>query len=197
MFEIYCVTNRSLCKNNFLERIGRIAACGVSGIILREKNLTENEYECLALKTAEICAKSDTPLILHSFYKTALKLGIDKIHLPLGVLHSLDEHTKRRFSVIGSSVHSVSEALEAEKLGCTYLAAGHIFATDCKIDIPPRGIGFLKSVCNSVNIPVYAIGGINAENISETALAGADGVLIMSGFMTCGDIAEFFAEVRK
>lgn len=70
-------------------------------------------------------------------------------------------------------------------LGATYITAGHIFATDCKKGVPPRGLDFLSSVCSFVNIPVYAIGGISPVNAQKAIDAGAEGVCIMSGLMTC------------
>ena len=69
-------------------------------------------------------------------------------------------------------------------LGASYVTGGHIFATDCKKGVPPRGLDFLKAVCSSVNIPVYAIGGINGDNINSVLNAGASGACIMSGLMT-------------
>lgn len=78
------------------------------------------------------------------------------------------------------------EAIEAQKLGATYISAGHIFATDCKKDLPPRGLEFLKEVCNSVTIPVYAIGGIKLSDVQmdEIIKCGAKGGCIMSGMMS-------------
>ncbi len=73
----------------------------------------------------------------------------------------------------------------AEKLGCTYIIAGHIYDTDCKKGLEGRGLEFLKSVAESVDIPVYAIGGITTENISDVRNAGASGACIMSSAMTC------------
>jgi len=90
----------------------------------------------------------------------------------------------KEFNEVGVSIHSVSEAIEAINLGATYITAGHIFSTDCKKDIPPRGLNFLSSVCSSVNIPVYAIGGISLENAEKAINASADGICIMSGLMT-------------
>lgn len=74
----------------------------------------------------------------------------------------------------------------AQKLGATYISAGHIFATDCKKDLPPRGLEFLKEVCNSVTIPVYAIGGIKLSDVQmdEIIKCGAKGGCIMSGMMS-------------
>jgi thiamine-phosphate pyrophosphorylase len=85
--------------------------------------------------------------------------------------------------LIGASCHSVEEALEAENLHCSYITAGHIFSTDCKKGVAPRGLNFLSDVCNNVSIPVYAIGGINQSNMKAVQNAGANGVCIMSGFM--------------
>ena len=97
---------------------------------------------------------------------------------------SMDQKNKNKL-ILGCSVHSVEDAIEAEKLGASYLTAGHIFATDCKRGLPPRGMEFLKQVCETVNIPVYAIGGIglNDGKIDSVCECGAAGACIMSAFM--------------
>ena len=89
------------------------------------------------------------------------------------------------FDIVGTSVHSVEDALEAQRLGADYVTAGHIYETDCKKGLPPRGLEFLKNVCDSVDIPVYGIGGIkiNEEQIEEVKKCGASGGCIMSGMM--------------
>ena len=183
MYNIICVTNRKICEGDFLERIEHIASLRPKAVILREKDLTENEYRGLAERVIEICSKYNTPCILHSFVSTALELSADKIHLPLHIFRALDSSTKSRFKLVGVSCHSVEDAKEAEKLGAGYIIAGHIFATDCKRGLAPRGLDFLKSVCESVSIPVYAIGGINSENLKSGLDCGADGAGIMSGLM--------------
>ncbi len=121
---------------------------------------------------------------MHTYYKVAKELNCKKIHLPLHVLKS-NPNIYKDFDEVGVSIHSVSEAIEAINLGATYITAGHIFATDCKKDLPPRGLSFLSEVCSSVNIPVYAIGGISPANAEKAINAGAEGVCIMSGLMTC------------
>ena len=80
---ILSVTNRKLCREDFLSRIERIAAANPAGIILREKDLSEEEYRSLAEQVLNICRKQGTPCILHSFYETALELECDSVHLPL------------------------------------------------------------------------------------------------------------------
>ena len=74
------------------------------------------------------------------------------------------------------------------KLGCSYITAGHIFATDCKRGLPGRGPEFLAEVCRTVDIPVYGIGGISPENIREVRAAGAAGACLMSSLMTAEDV---------
>ena len=183
MSDIICVTNRKLCKEDFLTRIESIAAMHPKAVILREKDLTEAEYTKLAEKVMEICRRYGTQCILHTFINAAVKLGCDSIHLPLPVLRQASGEDKAKFRIIGCSCHSPEEAREAESLGSGYITAGHVFATDCKKGLPPRGIEFLHQVCSTVDIPVYAIGGISAENMDDVRKAGAAGGCIMSGFM--------------
>ena len=99
----------------------------------------------------------------------------------------MGEGEKARFRILGASCHSPADAWEAQRLGYTYITAGHVFATDCKKGLPPRGLDFLREVCRSVDIPVYAIGGIRPENMAAVRAAGAAGGCVMSGLMTCPD----------
>ena len=185
-----------LCSGDFLKRLEQIAALSPKAIILREKDLCENEYRLLADKAVKICQRHNTPCILHNFSKTATELSAGKIHLPLPALKQLTEEDKKPFTEIGASCHSVEDAIEAEGLGCTYITAGHIFATDCKKGLPGRGLEFLKKVCQSVDIPVYAIGGIDKSNILSVIQAGAKGVCIMSGLMMCENPNEYLRALR-
>ncbi len=183
MGKTICITNRHLVKGDFYSQIEMVLKKKPDSIILREKDLDEKEYAELAKKISAMCDKNGTELILHNFYNVAIELGIRKIHLPLFVFEDMAEEDKKRFDKTGVSCHSVEEARKAESLGASYITAGHIFATDCKKGLEPRGIKFLENVCASVDIPVYAIGGINDENRGLCIEAGAAGVCIMSGFM--------------
>lgn len=197
MSELLCVTNRRLCDGDFPERIAAIADCRPAGIILREKDLPEEEYEALARQVLAVCKARNVRCILHTFVPAALRLGADAIHLPLPVLRRLTAEEKARFSVLGASCHSAEDAREARELGCTYITAGHVFATDCKKGLPPRGLDFLRRVCRAVDIPVYAIGGVSAGNFADVLAAGAAGGCVMSGPMACGDVREYFQEFQK
>ena len=162
-FKIIAVSNRKLCEKPFTEQIERVCQIKPEAIILREKDLSEEEYIILAERIMEICKQYQVTCILHTFWKTAAYLGCTSIHLPMAELRKLPEEEKKHFKEIGTSVHSVEEAEEAVNLGATYLTAGHIYVTNCKKGVPPRGLGFLKEVCSRVKLPVYAIGGIRFD----------------------------------
>lgn len=175
------VTNRHLCDRDFLEQIEFLASTDIDAVILREKDMTSEAYEHLAKDVLAICHKHNKKCILHSFAGVAEKLHCENIHLPLPVLLELaDKKALKSFKHIGTSVHSVEDALTAEKAGATCLTAGHIFDTDCKKGLPGRGLTFLEAVCRSTKLPVYAIGGITPENLEEVCLAGAVGGCMMS-----------------
>ena len=94
-----------------------------------------------------------------------------------------DAEKLKHFNIIGASTHSLEDAKIAEKLGATYITASHIFATDCKKGLEPRGLDFLKNICDNVNIPVFALGGINEDNSKYCYENGAKGVCMMSQAM--------------
>lgn len=153
-------------------------------IILREKELSSEDYKILAQVAIYINALSDTKLILHSFIDVALELNYKHLHMPLTKLQELKEaNVLNQFETLGASCHSVEDAILAKGLGATYITAGHVFETDCKKGLPPRGLSFLENICNSVDIPVYAIGGINSSNIENVLSAGATAGCMMSGLM--------------
>ena len=197
MCNILCVTNRNLSKEDFFVRLEKIADTHPAGIILREKDLSECEYTKLAEQALKICDKCNTQLIIHNFIHTAEILNISKIHLPMNKLSELSAGQKKFFLVLGASCHSIEDAKKAENLGCTYITAGHIYNTDCKKDLPGRGLDFLKAVCKNVSVPVYAIGGINYSNFSDVMKAGAKGACIMKSIMQAENVNKFITEFRE
>lgn len=180
-----CVTNRTLCRDDFLTRIDHIAKKGVAdAILLREKDLTEREYLEMAEKVLSICKAHNRRCILHTYYKAAKELGCKEIHLPLPLLQKMrEEGEKQWFTTVGTSVHSLKQANLAMHLQADYMTAGHIFETDCKKGLPGRGLSFLSKVVCKSEVPVYGIGGISADNAGQIMETGAAGVCIMSGFM--------------
>ena len=193
--DIICVTNKSICEKSgeiFLERIRKVAEARPLAIILREKDLSLEEYRELAGEVSKICKRVEgSRLIIHNFYEIILENGIDK-NQP-GVYAEL----RSKLLHLGASCHSVEDAKLAEKLGCTYIIAGHIYNTDCKKGLEGHGLGFLRDVVESVSIPVYAIGGITPENINDVRNTGASGACIMSTSMTCESPKDLIMSFKK
>lgn len=182
---IIAVTNRRLSVRPYLEQIERICSRHPRALLVREKDLTEEEYGRLAGSVYEICRKYHVLCIYHSFVHKAFEMGAKSVHLPLPLLKKAGQDpVLKSFEAVGASVHSAEEAREAVALGASYLTAGHIYTTDCKKGLPPRGLSFLQEVCRTADLPVYAIGGIHTEEqIAEVMAAGAAGACIMSGAM--------------
>ena len=194
------ITNRKLCENENLEKqIEKIFSAYQRKIILenfeivaltlREKDLYKNEYLKLVEKIYPICQKYRIDLILHQNYNLRLdnKYNIKGLHLSYNTFKSLNKNIReeliKKYKKIGVSIHSINEAKEVEMLGATYIVAGHIFKTDCKKDLEPRGLKFIQELSLILTIPIFAIGGINQENSHLVINSGAFGVCMMSSLM--------------
>jgi len=194
------ITNRKLCENENLEKqIKKIFSAYEKKIILknfeivaltlREKDLDKNEYLNLVKKIYPICKKYGIDLILHQNYDLNLdeKYNIEGIHLSYEIFKSLNKNIRekliKKYKRIGVSIHSLEEAKDVENLGATYVVAGHIFETDCKKGLEPRGLNFIKELSSILTIPIFAIGGINEENSNLVLNSGAFGVCMISSLM--------------
>ena len=179
-FKRIAVTNRSLCSASLKEQVEKICKAGLcNALILREKDLDEQDYMSLAIYIKVICDKHRIDFFCNNMPSVAEKL---KCNLQLSYQNFLDLKGKKDQET-WVSVHTVEEARNAEKLGADGLIAGHIFVTDCKKGLAPRGLEFLKEVCAAVSIPVFAIGGIDDSNSDAVRLAGAQGECRMSWYM--------------
>lgn len=194
------ISNRKLCENENLEKqIEKIFSAYEKKIILkkfeivaltlREKDLDKNEYLKLIEKVYPICQKYKINLILHQNYDLNLddKYNIEGIHLSYSIFKSLNENIKaeliKKYKRIGVSVHSLNEAKEVESLGASYVIAGHIFETDCKKGLEPRGLKFIEDLSSALSIPIFAIGGIDEKNSLSVINSGAFSICMMSTLM--------------
>ena len=194
------ISNRKLCENENLEKqIKKIFSAYEKKIILknfdivaltlREKDLDKNEYLKLIEKIYPICQKYKINLILHQNYDLNLdeKYNIEGIHLSYSIFKSLNQNIKaeliKKYKRIGVSIHSLDEAKEVESLGASYVVAGHIFETDCKKGLEPRGLKFIKDLSSALSIPIFAIGGIDEKNSLSVINNGAFSICMMSTLM--------------
>lgn len=185
---LIAVTDSASCPRPLpkqIERLAKLTELRPQSVILRAKALDKAAYRTLALQAQQSCEAAGIPLILHSDWQLARELGISMLHLPLALLRQISEYERAYFTWLSTSVHSVGEAQEAQALGATVLIAGHIYTTQCKAGLAPRGLGFLQNVCSAVSLPVYAIGGIgfDATQHAELQANGARGACVMSAYM--------------
>lgn len=178
---LYVITSKKLCNDDFLARIEEIAMSHPDRVILREKQMTEDEYRTYAYDCQSICRLYDVPFSVNGFINIDREIHSD-LHVSFEVLQA-DPALVQEFRILGVSVHSSEEAKEAERLGASYLIAGHIYETDCKRGMPPRGLDFLQQVAYAVSIPVLAVGGITKERLPYIYANGAAGACVMSTFM--------------
>jgi thiamine-phosphate pyrophosphorylase len=143
-----------------------------------------------------LCKNHDTECIAHEFIDVAKRIGFDKIHLSLSVFEE-NPDAANYFPCIGVSVHSLEQANRAVYLGADYLIAGHVFSTDSKKGLAPKGLLFLKELCEQISVPVYAIGGISEQNISAVRDTGAAGACMMSSFMQNTDISSYITRINE
>lgn len=178
-FKRIAISNRHICRIPLPEQVRRLEG-RIDILILREKDMPEQDYEELAARVKEVCGETGITLICHTFPGAAERIGCPRIHLPFP---RFMKEQPGGFEKIGVSVHSLKEALAAERAGADYLIAGNIFETACKEGLPGKGTDFLREICEAAAIPVYGLGGITEENEDRIRKAGAAGACRMSGYM--------------
>lgn len=187
---LYLVTNRYQDSlESFLEKVETACRSGVTIIQLREKNLTTNQYYQLAKQVKEITDAYQVPLIIDDRLDVCLAVDAAGLHigddeLPVSVARQVLGPEK----ILGVTAKTVKRALEAETSGADYLGTGAIFPTITKENAPITLISTLKTICQTVAIPVVAIGGLTSENIDQLAETGIAGVAVVRDLMQAEDI---------
>ncbi|WP_347097963.1 thiamine phosphate synthase [Streptococcus oralis] len=187
---LYLVTNRYQDSlENFLEKVETACRSGVTIIQLREKNLTTNQYYQLAKQVKEITDAYQVPLIIDDRLDICLAVDAAGLHigddeLPVSVARQVLGPEK----ILGVTAKTVKRALEAETSGADYLGTGAIFPTTTKENAPITLISTLKTICQTVAIPVVAIGGLTSENIDQLIGTGIAGVAVVRDLMQAEDI---------
>lgn len=142
-----------------------------------------------ARQLLELCHKYDVPLIINDNVRLALDIDADGVHLgqddmnPIKARGLLGEG-----KIIGVTAKTTEQALKAQQDGADYLGSGAVFGSNTKKDAKPMTKETLKAITEAVDIPVVAIGGINADNVTELEGTGICGVAVVGGIFDCNDI---------
>ena len=187
---LYLVTNRYQDSlESFLKKVEMACRSGVTIVQLREKNLTTNQYYQLAKQVKEITDAYQVPLIIDDRLDVCLAVDAAGLHigddeLPVSVARQVLGPEK----ILGVTAKTVKRALEAEEGGADYLGTGAIFPTTTKENAPITLISTLKTICQTVAIPVVAIGGLTSENIDQLIGTGIAGVAVVRDLMQAEDV---------
>ena len=196
--DFFAISNQSLWESydhpfslpEYARQLGKLAFLHPKALILREKNLSNAQYEALFRMVYNELHASHTPLYLHAHYELLEDLPADGLHLPLETFLYLAENRAdfleschKKDLPVGTSIHSITDAKRVETLGADYCFAGTIWESQCKPGKAAAGLSFLSEVCETVKIPVYAIGGVTPQKHDAILSAGAAGGCMMSGFL--------------
>lgn len=187
---VYLVTDMHIQDTYSHEELTKIAIDGGIDVIqFRDKNMAANKAYKIANRMAEFCNKAEIPFIVNDRVDVALAVDADGVHLgqndlPLKEARQLLGPNK----ILGGTASTLEEAMQVQQEGADYLGFGHIYNTDTKEKgYAPRGVEMLQEVCQKLNIPVIAIGGINASNAGEVMKRGAAGFAVTSAICAADD----------
>ena len=196
---LYAVTDRAWTgRMSLYEQVEAALKNGITCLQLREKELDNETFLEEAVKIKSLCHAYNVPFIINDNVEIAVKCGADGIHIGQDDMNPAD--VRKRVGdnmIIGVSAHNVKEAMMAVRDGADYLGIGAVFGTSTKKNVCNLSVERLKEICNSVDIPTVAIGGISGENINLLSGSGVDGVAVVSAIFGAENPGKAAAELLK
>ena len=197
--QLYAVTDSRWLKGSTLATaVEKALAGGVTCVQLREKHLPYDEFLRTAKEIKALCQSYQVPFIVDDNLDVALASDADGLHIGQ---NDMEASKARQLlgpdKILGVSAQTVKQAIAACNAGADYLGVGAVFPTGTKNDAEKVSLDTLKAITAAVNIPVVAIGGINADNISLLAGTGIAGAAVVSAIFARTDIKKAAAELRQ
>jgi len=193
--KLYVITDRRLKPE--IESVREALEGGATSIQLRIKNASTREMIKIGKRIRELTKEYDALYFVDDRLDVALATNADGVQLgPEDMPISLAREIAPNL-IIGASVYSLEEALQAEKERADYLGAGSVFPTPTKAGVRVIGVEGLRKIVESVKIPVVAIGGINHKNARDVLKTGVDGIAIISAIMGAEDVKKATEEMKK
>lgn len=192
MLRLYAVTDRSwLGAQTLCEQVELALRGGATCVQLREKELNAADFLAEARQIKVLCARYGVPLIINDNVALAMEVDADGVHVGQ---EDMDARDVRSLigpdKILGVTAKTVEQAQKAQRNGADYLGSGAVFGSNTKLNAKPMSMELLKSICQSVTIPVVAIGGIHRGNIASLAGTGIRGAAVVSGIFAAADIEE-------
>ena len=192
MLRLYAVTDRSWVGTQTLyEQVEAALRGGVTCVQLREKELNPEDFLAEAKEIKTLCARYGVPLIINDNVELALKVDADGVHVGQEDMNARDVRGLiGPAKILGVTAKTIEQAQKAQLAGADYLGSGAVFGSTTKPNARPMTKELLHSICQSVTIPVVAIGGIHRGNIASLAGTGIRGAAVVSGIFAAADIEE-------
>lgn len=196
---LYAVTDRAWLRGETLYgQVEKALKGGATFMQLREKNLDEEHFLQEAVEIKELCKKYYVPFVINDNVDIAVKMDADGVHVGQSDMEAGDVRAKLGpDKIVGVSAQTVEQAVLAEKRGADYLGVGAVFSTGTKLDADDVSYETLKAICETVSIPVVAIGGITKDNLMELKGSGIDGIAVVSAIFAQENIEEATKELRS
>lgn len=196
---LYAVTDRSWLHGRTLkEQVQEALDGGVTFLQLREKHIDSGLFLQEAQELKDLCKQYQVPFVINDDVELALKVDADGVHVGQSDMKAGDVRKKLgKDKIIGVSAQTVEQAVMAEKHGADYLGVGAVFPTSSKDDAQEVDYETLKAICQAVQIPVIAIGGINAQNVERLKGSGICGAAVISAIFAQEDIKEAAKELKN
>ena len=196
---LYAVTDRSwLGEETLYSQVEEALKGGATFIQLREKKMDEGSFLEEAKEIQKLCRQYQVPFVINDIVDIAARIDADGVHVGQSDMEAGDVRKKLGpDKIIGVSAQTVEQALRAQEHGADYLGVGAVFPTGSKEDATEVSHETLKAICDAVDIPVIAIGGINSGNVSELRGTGICGVAVISAIFAKKDICAAAAELKK
>jgi len=189
LFGLYVIIDtQALRGRSHIEVAGQAIRGGAKVIQLRDKVHSKRELLTIAQELRNLCAEQDVLFIMNDYLDVALAVDADGLHVGQD---DLPVKEARRLlpidRILGCSARTVDKAAIAQSEGADYIAVGAMYPTSSKETAEVVGLERLKQIRQAVTLPLVAIGGINASNVSEVLTAGADSVAIISAVLGAED----------
>ncbi len=195
---LYAVTDRSWLKGQtLLQQVEDAIKGGATFIQLREKELGSEAFLEEAKVIRQLCRKYNVPFVINDNVDIAEAVGADGVHVGQSDMEAGD--VRKRLGpdkIIGVSARTVEQALLAQERGADYLGVGAVFHTGSKADAREIDHDTLKEICEAVDIPVIAIGGITRDNVIELKGTGICGVAVISAIFAQQDVEAAARDMR-
>ena len=204
--KLYAITDRQWLHGAMLSEHVKLAIEGGATMIqIRDKDILSTDSDAglkdeysEALEIKRICHEHKVPLIINDNVQFAIDIDADGVHLGQDDMNPAEARKLLGADkIIGVTAKTVEQAKKAQADGADYLGSGAVFGSTTKLNAKPMTKELLREITAAVDIPVVAIGGINADNASTLKGTGIAGIAVVGAIFASADIKAAARELAE